>query len=525
MRRLLLTVILLLAGTSAISVDAASAPDVAATKCAKVGMIRKLKGDSYTCIQSGKKLVWIAVSKAKPTATNSTTTTTVQSTATTVQQSNCRTMAQIALRLPNELIKREWESVVARLQPLAASADSSGKTTALIDTFEDTSVGNLEYGRYYPMTYPAAIPETKGGNCAYLSLVLDVLVRFTGSDTSDEAARNGIQAVVKTLLQEVISKHTKVDSYDVDVLLIEPVLDYCPGRQITSQRTMCPWNDVGFLYFRTASMSVAQVAATSASDIFSLGVAGAMFLPRPFTQIVGIGPSNTPVIAGSVRELVPLVNKTHQASTYIEFSDLTSELGQTISVDSNLAVGSITVRTVGQITTIDGRRYGGSGPAIPATVQTRIYKYNGVGEIPTAVRRSDFTKQVDVVQNVTFEHFSSVNFNLPSGVVLPPGKYLITFTVSGWNPTGSYIRMESFAEGSAGQTNAYSSGRAYRACNLRRRIGYRLTDNPSVTDLGTETLGLNCEFMYAEVSKGENPARPMQHTWVWSDLAMTLNAP
>jgi hypothetical protein len=52
-----------------------------------------------------------------------------------------------------------------------------------------------------------------------------------------------------------------------------------------------------------------------------------------------------------------------------------------------------------------------------------------------------------------------------------------------------------------------------------------MTDNPPVADYGIESLSRNCEYIYAEVSKGENPARGMQHTWVWSDLAMTLNRP
>jgi hypothetical protein len=231
------------------------------------------------------------------------------------------------------------------------------------------------------------------------------------------------------------------------------------------------------------------------------------------------------VVAGNLRELVPVANKTHQASTYIEFSSQTRELGQTISVESTTAVKSITIRTVGHVATIDGRRVGGSGPSIPATIQTRIYRYNGAGDIPTAVRRSDFIKQVDTTEKVMFPHFSSVTLTLPGSVTLSPGKYLITFAVSDWDPTGSYIRLESMAEGPAGQTDVYLGGRAYRTCGLRSRIGYRITDNPPVVDFGTESLSNNCEFIYAEVSKGENPARGMQHTWVWSDLAMTLNAP
>ena len=231
------------------------------------------------------------------------------------------------------------------------------------------------------------------------------------------------------------------------------------------------------------------------------------------------------VVAGELRNLVTIANKSHQASTYIEFSRENPELGQTISVDSATAVSSITIRTTGHIGTVDGRPVSGSGPAIPATIQTRIYRYNGSGNIPNATRRSEFTKQVDVTQRVEFPHYSSINLSLPTGTTLSPGKYLITFAISDWNPTGAYIRLESFAEGPTGQTDVYSGGRAYRTCNLRRQIGYRMTDNPTVTELGWESAGSNCEYVYAEVSKGENPARGMQHTWVWSDLAMTLNAP
>ena len=532
MKRFAYVVALLAALSSGVTVvQAGSAVSLSGTKCVKAGSIRSVKGTTFTCLRLGKTLKWkpVSTSSGKTTVSTVVTSSTVpvspSTTTTTVATAPCRTTAQIYSRLPNELQKREWESVVARLQPIAASADSSGKTTAVIDTVEDVSVGNLEYGRYYPMSYPSVVEETQQRGCAYLALVLDVFVRFTGSDTSDVAARNGILAVTKALLQEFLAKHTTVDGYKVDVLLIEPVLDHCPGRKITGSRTICPWNDVGFLYFRTASLNAAQVAATPASDIFSLGVPGAMFPPRPFTQIVGIGSSSTPVVSGTVRDLVPAANKSHQASSYVEFSDQTSELGQSLSVDSSIPVSSLTVRTIGHIATVDGRRVSGSGAAVPATIQTRIYKFNESGDIPTSVRRSSFSKVVDVAQNVSFPHFSSVTIALPSGTVLAPGKYLITFTISGWNPSGSYIRLESFAEGPLRQTDAYSGGRAYRSCNLRSQIGYRLTDNPAVTFLGSESPGANCENFYAEVSKGENPARGMQHTWVWSDLAMTLNAP
>lgn len=499
---------------------AGEATSIAGTKCTRVGLSRTVKSVSYLCVRSGKTLKWSRTPSRSPATTN-----TPVVTSPTVATKPCRTMSEISTRLPNDLQKRQWEAVVASLQSVVAGADLTGRTTAVIDTYDDTTVGNLTYGRYYPMQYPAAVEETQGGRCAYLALVFDLFVRFTGSDTSDETAKAGIQAAVKALLQETLAKHTKVDGYDVDVILVEPVLDHCPGRSVTGSRTICPWNDFGFLYFRTAALTAAQVSATAASNIFTLSVSGATFPPRPFTQIVGTGPSTRTISAGTVRDLVPASNRTHQASTYVEFSTQQYELGQSLSVDASFAVNSITVRTVAHVGIVDGRPSSGTGPAIPANIQTRIYRYNGSGEIPLATRRSSFTKQVDVVQAVQFPHNSSVTFDLPSGTVLTPGKYLITFTISGWNPVGSYIRLESFAEGNTGQTDVYAAGKAYRACNLRERIGYRATDNPSVARSADESVGTNCETLYPEVSKGENPARPMQHTWVWSDIAMTLNAP
>lgn len=147
--------------------------NVEGNKCTKIGSTRTVKGATYSCTKSGKTLKWrrgaVTVSPGESTGANSTTT------STTVAARACRTTSQITSRLPNELQKREWESVVAKLQPIAASADSSAKTTASIDTFEDTNVGNLTYGRYYPQTYPAAISETQAKGCAYLALVLDLL--------------------------------------------------------------------------------------------------------------------------------------------------------------------------------------------------------------------------------------------------------------------------------------------------------------------------------------------------------------
>ncbi len=306
--RIVICVIVLATGLSLVSrVDSSSAvtsPQIAGTKCPKVGTSRTVKGVRFSCARSGKTLKWVRIA----TSTTAVTTTTVAS-------KPCRTAAQITSRLPNDLQKREWEAVVAKLQPLLATADSSGRTTAAIDTFDDTQTGILNYGRYYPMSYPSAIEETQRGRCAYLGLVFGLMVSFTGSDKSDDAAKAGIQAAIKALLQESLAKYTKVDGYDVDVILIEPVLDYCPGRAIMGLRTQCPWNDYGYLYFRTAALTSGQVAATAATDIFSLSVSGATFPPRPFNQIVGIGPSTQAVETGSVRELVPAANKTHQAYT------------------------------------------------------------------------------------------------------------------------------------------------------------------------------------------------------------------
>jgi len=494
--------------------NAVNLPQIAGSKCKVSGATRVVKKVAYVCTSVGKKIVWSKTSGAGNTTT------------TTVATKPCRFVTDISSRLPNELQKREWESVVTRLQPVAASADASGKTTAVIDTFADPMNNALAYGRYYGTNYPSAINETQGGGCAYLAMVFDVFVRFTGADTSDATAKAGIQAAVKALLQESLTKYTKVDGYDVDVVLIQPILDHCPGREISGARKQCPWNDFGYLYYRTAALTASQVAATSASDIFSLSVSGATYPPRPFTQIVGLGPDASSVLVkGNVRDLVPEANKINRSSTYVEFSSYIQEVGQTISVDSPLALGSITVRTKAQVGTVDGRPVSGSGASIPANIQTRIYRYNGSGEIPTATRRTEFTRLVDVSQSVLFPHNSSVSFNIPAGTTLSPGKYLITFAISGWNATGAFIRLESFAEGDLGQTDVYSGGRAYRSCSLRAQIGYRKTDNPPVTESMAETDGTNCVTLYPEVSKGESGARPYQHTWVWSDIAMALNAP
>ena len=494
------------------------AVSITGTKCPRIGLTKKVKTSTYICKKTAKGNKWELQIKTGAASTTTTTTTPA-----TPANGPCRSTSDITQRLPNALQTREWEKVVAELQPHLAGADTSGLTTAVIDTFEDNQIGNLLYGRYYPMNYPSVIPATQGKGCAYLAAVFDVFIRFTGSDKSDDAAKQGIQAAVKTLLYQFLLKHTKVDGYDVDVLLIEPLLDYCPGRTISFLRTMCPWNDWGFLYFPVSELTPEMIAKTAQSDIFSLSVKGATFPPRPFTQIVGIGSSDKPISKGSLSGFVPSSNKSHQASTYVEFGSDTLELGQTFIVETSLNVSSISLRTVGHIGTVDGRRVSGSGPAIPATIQTRIYKSSGSDGLPLSIRRSQLTSILDTTQTVSFPHDSEIRLDLAGTQTLKPGSYLVTFTISQWNPDGSYIRLEAFAEGASGQTDVYAGGKAYRACDRRTMIGYRQIDSPIAPWIGEEQTGRKCDYFYPNVSKGENPARPAQHTWVWADMAISLN--
>ena len=97
--------------------------DLSGTKCSKVGISRTFKGVTYQCSRVGKTLKWKPVTSSKSAASTSTTTTTQSLPA--ASGGVCRTASQIYERLPNELQKREWESVVAKLQPIAATADSS----------------------------------------------------------------------------------------------------------------------------------------------------------------------------------------------------------------------------------------------------------------------------------------------------------------------------------------------------------------------------------------------------------------
>lgn len=508
-----------------LAVHAQSVPDIAGTRCPRVNASRVVKKVSYRCVRVGRSLSWRRVAATK-TPKSSTTGAAGSATTTTVAVGPCRSISDINSRLPFDQMKSEWERVVQALQPVAATADPTGRTRAVIDTYDDPQIGILNYGRYYAMQYPSAVPETQGGRCAYLALVLNPFVSFTGADTSDDTAKSGIHASIKALLHEVVRSHRTINGLNVDVVLFEPLLDHCPGRAIQWARVQCPWNDYGYLYYRLAALTPEVVGATAAADIFSLAVSGAVFPPRPFTQIIGIGPAAGTVSAGTNRNLVPDSNKNHQSSTYVEYSDRTFELGQSFTTDAALAVGSITIRTVGHVGTVGGRPVSGSGPAIAATMRTRIMRYDGSGEIPPAVSRSNFTTVVDTTQSVSIPHYSSFNVALPAGTTLAPGRYLITFSSTDWRQSGmSYVRLESFAEGPRRETDAYPGGRAYRACDLRESIGYRLTDNPPVAPIGIETASTECSVFYAEVSKGENPARGMQHTWVWSDMAIALNAP
>lgn len=121
---------------------AISSPQIAGTKCVVVGATRVVKKVSYICAVAGKKKVWLKGSGATVTTSPASKTTT------TVAWKPCRVVTEISARLPNELQKREWESVVSRLQSVAASADTTGKTTAIIDTFVDPMNNAIAYGRY-----------------------------------------------------------------------------------------------------------------------------------------------------------------------------------------------------------------------------------------------------------------------------------------------------------------------------------------------------------------------------------------
>jgi hypothetical protein len=83
--------------------------------------------------------------------------------------------------------------------------------------------------------------------------------------------------------------------------------------------------------------------------------------------------------------------------------------------------------------------------------------------------------------------------------------------------------MAAFASGATGATDTYRPGRTYRACSMRSGAGYRKSDSPPVAVTVSQPASTNCTVFYPELSKGENAARPKQHTWVWSDLAMSLN--
>ena len=144
--RIVIGVIVLATGLSLSSrVDSSNAvanPQIVGTKCPKAGTSRTVKGVRFSCARSGKTLKWVRIATSTTAVTSTTvattSTTTKAVTTTTVASKPCRTAAQITSRLPNDLQKREWEAVVAKLQPIVAAADLTGRTSALIDTFDDT---------------------------------------------------------------------------------------------------------------------------------------------------------------------------------------------------------------------------------------------------------------------------------------------------------------------------------------------------------------------------------------------------
>ena len=435
----------------------------------------------------------------------------------------CRTVDQFNSVLPVDVVDREWRKAVAAIQPSLTKADTSGKTTASIVTTNDMS-NNLTYGRYYAQQYPSAIPDVLGGRCAALAMVLEVEVRFTGSDTSDAAAKNGIQAAVKAALSEVVTKHRKVQNLGVDVLLVEVVLQHCPGREFRNgNEVKCPWNDWGFLYYRLADLTPSRVNFTPASKIFDLGVPGAVFPPRPFTQVAGTPmPPITP--ASTVRDLVPAANMSHPAGSYVEFSKDSFEIGQNIVVTAPTKVSSISFRTVNHVTMVNGRPTVRARPFINGNVRLRVWKYNGVGDVPLAISLSSFSLVSEVNTGVAIPDGGTLSIPLTRGSVLTPGHYLVTLALlSHDGGAGSYVRMAAFASGATGATDTYGPGRTYRACSMRSGSGYRKADSMPVAVTMSEPASTNCTVFYPELSKGENQARPKQHTWVWSDLAMSLN--
>lgn len=436
----------------------------------------------------------------------------------------CRTVQQFNAALPVDVVDREWRKAVAAIQPALTSADTSGRTTASIVTNNDTS-NNLTYGRYYAQQYPNALPDVQGGRCAALTMVLEVEVRFTGSDTSDAAARSGIQHAVKAAVSEVVSKHRTVQNFGVDVLLVEVVLQHCPGREIRiGNEIKCPWNDWGFLYYRLADLTPSRVNLTPASDVFALAHPGAAFPPRPFTQIPG---TLMPPIAavGSSRDLVPAANMTHPAYSYVEFSSNSFEVGQNVVLTSNTKVSSIGFRTINHVTMVNGRPTPRARPFINGNVRLRVWKYNGVGDIPLAVSLGSFSKVVEVTTPVAIPDAGTLTIPLPKGSVLGAGHYLVTLALlSHDGGEGTYIRLAAMASGPSGGTDTYGPGRAYKSCSMRSGVGFRKPDSPPVVVSVSEPTSTNCTVFYPELSKGENPARPKQHTFVWSDLAMLLNS-
>ena len=277
------------------------------------------------------------------------------------------------------------------------------------------------------------------------------------------------------------------------------------------------------MYYRLADLTPSRVNATPADRIFELGVPGAVFPPRPFTQVPGTA---MPTVAamGTVRDLVPSANVSHPAYSYVEFSSLSFEIGQNVTVTAPTKVSSIGFRTLNHVTMVNGRPTVRARPFINGNVRLRVWRYNGTGNVPLALSLSSFSKVTEVTTSVAIPDGGTLSIPLPKGSNLAAGQYLVTLALlSHDGGEGSYIRLAAFASGATGKTDVYVPGRAYKACSMRSGAGYRKSDSPAVVVTTSEPTSSNCTVFYPELSKGENAARPKQHTWVWSDLAVTLN--
>ena len=498
---------------SSLVVGGPSASAISGTKCSKAGQTRTWRGKPFQCVRNGRRLVWQTTSKPVVTAPAA------------GSSQPCLTVNQINERLPVAVVEGEWSKVAEQLSPIASSADQSGLTQARLVTTNDPNTNNLVYGRFYPSTGPSVVPETQGGRCAHLSLILEVEVRFTGSQRTDEVAKQGIQAAVKALLAEALARFPAVNGLPVAVVLIEVSLQDCPGREVRlGDSLQCPWNDWGFLYFHSGSLTSAKVLSTPNHEVFNLGIPGAVFPPRPFTQIGVGGLPSGGLTTGNVRDLVPAVNSNSPLSTYVEFSGRTKELGQTIRVDKPLPVSAITVRTSQIILPSNGRPVAGLVGSVPATVRVRFWRSPLERPLPISIDTSDLTRFFEQTYVVSIPNNGRLVLPLPQGTTLPQGEYLVTFAiVSDSLGEGTFIRFGAFAQGANGESDVYAPGRAYRGCSLSWGAGARMRETPPVDVIQTEEPSTSCRFFYPEISKGGG-IRPKQHPWVWSDLMLSLES-